>query len=451
MRAEPPPLSLEGFCQSTFDTLGLENSESPVGKEPRVSAEDLPLERLTEALGKLAEDYEISGKEWESGRAIAKVLLEIAKRIPDAASSIIARHIASSPSTIPIPYEALDHLAETIRRKILRNELGAVIDVSDHPALFDHLDLLAIKNGADKQELDEILARLDDGRTHLRLKDLEIVEPKHPGYILKYASRFSEHAHNDEVWRFFGNCGDEKRVSALGSYFESNPSPAVNLYCLALEGYPHFDYDLAFLRCLLRLENSMVDRFLEYASNLDYHQRHDLLRRVSSFWTDQDDHAWNLLKTLIDEALSEPLGRFEIAALFPVRDANALSSDIFWNRLEHLVRERIADANSLYRISWALSDCNDEARVRAITLILTLDKNGISINHLELRRSSMSGSPGKGFIPAELKEIEAIDSIATQLPAGVAYLKHREWLSKVRSSIESDIENEKWRLFHGRQ
>ena len=451
MRAEPPPLSLEGFCQSTFDTLGLENSESPVGKEPRVSAEDLPLERLTEALGKLAEDYEISGKEWESGRAIAKVLLEIAKRIPDAASSIIARHIASSPSTIPIPYEALDHLAETIRRKILRNELGAVIDVSDHPALFDYLDLLAIKNGPDKEELDEILARLDDGRTHLCLEDLEIVEPKHPGYILKYASWLSEHIHNDGVWRFFGNCGDEKRVSALDSYFESNPSPAVNLYFLALEGYPTFDYNLAFLRCLLRLDSSMIDRFLEYVANLDYRQRHDLLRRISSFWTVQDDHAWNLLKAMIDEALSEPLGRLEIAVLFPVHDANALSSDIFWERLEYTIRERIADANSLDRISWALSDCNDETRIRAITLILTLDKDGISINHLDLCRSSMSGSPGKGFIPAELKEIEAIDSIATQLPAGVAYLKHREWLSKVRSSIESDIENEKWRLFHGRQ
>lgn len=449
--AQNSPLSLEGFCQSTFDALGLENSESPVGKEPRVSAEDLPLERLTEALGKLAEDYEISGKEWESGRAIAKALLEIAKRTPDAAPSIIAHHIASSPSTIPVPYEALDYLAEAIGRKVLRNELGAVVDVSDHPALFDHLDLLAIKNRPDKQELDDILARLDDGRTHLCLEDLEIVEPKHPGYILKYASRFSEHAHNDEVWWFFGNCADERRIASLGLHFNSNPLPIVKLYFLALEGFPDFDYNLAFLRCLLRLESSMTDRFLEYASNLDYRQRDDLLRRISSFWTDQDVHAWNLLKALIDEALSEPLGRFEIAALFPIRDADALSSDIFWKRLEYLVRERIADANSLYRISWALSDCNDEARVRAITLILTLDKDGISINHLELRRSSMSGSPGKGFIPAKLKEIEVIDSIATQLPAGVAYLKHREWLSKVRSSIESDIENEKWRLFHGRQ
>ena len=411
----------------------------------------MPLERLTEALGKLAEDYEVSGKKWESGSAIGKVLLEIAKRTPDAAPSILARHIASSPSTIPVPYEALDYLAEAIGRKVLRSELGAMVDAGGHPALFDHLDLLAIKNGPDKQELDEILARLDDGRTHLCLEDLEIVEPKHPGYILKYASRFSEHAHNDEVWRFFGNCADERRIASLGLYFNSNPLPIVKLYFFALEGFPDFDHDLAFLRCLLRLENSMVDRFLEYASNLDYRQRHDLLRRVSSFWTDQDDHAWNLLKALIDEALSEPLGRFEIAALFPARDANALSSDIFWNRLEYLVRERIADANSLYRISWALSDCNDEARVRAITLILTLDKDGVSINHLELRRSSMSGSPGKGFIPAELKEIEAIDSIAAQLPASVAYLKHREWLEKVKSSIESDIENEKWRLFHGRQ
>ena len=297
----------------------------------------------------------------------------------------------------------------------------------------------------------EILARLDDGRTHLCLEDLEIVEPKHPGYILKYASWLSEHIHNDGVWRFFGNCGDEKRVSALDSYFESNPSPAVNLYFLALEGYPTFDYNLAFLRCLLRLDSSMIDRFLEYVANLDYRQRHDLLRRISSFWTVQDDHAWNLLKAMIDEALSEPLGRLEIAVLFPVHDANALSSDIFWERLEYTIRERIADANSLDRISWALSDCNDETRIRAITLILTLDKDGISINHLDLRRSSMSGSPEKGFIPAKLKEIEAIDSIAAQLPAGVAYLKHREWLSKVKSSIERDIEDEKWRLFHGRQ
>lgn len=208
-----------------------------------------------------------------------------------------------------------------------------MIDVSDHPALFDYLDLLAIKNGPDKEELDEILARLDDGRTHLCLEDLEIVEPKHPGYILKYASWLSEHIHNDGVWRFFGNCGDEKRVSALDSYFESNPSPAVNLYFLALEGYPTFDYNLAFLRCLLRLDSSMIDRFLEYVANLDYRQRHDLLRRISSFWTVQDDHAWNLLKAMIDEALSEPLGRLEIAVLFPVHDANALSSDIFLGAL----------------------------------------------------------------------------------------------------------------------
>lgn len=450
--AQNPPLSLEGFCQSTFDALGLENSESLTEKEPRVSAEDLPLERLTKALGKLAEDHEISGEEWESGRAIGKVLLEIAKRTPGAASSIIARHIASSSSTIPVPYEALDYLAEAIGRKVLRNELGAMVDVSDHPALFDYLDLLAIKNGPDKQELDEILARLDDGRTHLCLEDLEIVEPKHPGYILAYATRFSEHVNDaNGVWRFFGNYGDERHVSALGSYFKSSPLPAVNLYFLALKGCPHFDYKFNILRCLLLLESSMIDRFLEYTSNLDYHQRHDLLRRISSFWIDQDGHAWNLLKALIDEALSEPLGKFEIAALFPIRNADALSSDIFWNRLEYLIRERIADANSLHRISWALSDCNDEARIRAITLILTLDKDGISINHLNLHRSSMSGSLEKGFIPAQIKEIEVIDSIAAQLPAGVAYLKHREWLSRVKSSIESDIKNENWRLFHGRQ
>lgn len=49
----------------------------------------------------------------------------------------------------------------------------------------------------------------------------------------------------------------------------------------------------------------------------------------------------------------------------------------------------------------------------------------------------MSGSPEKGFIPAKLKEIEAIESIAAQLPAGVEYLKHREWLLKVRSSVSA--------------
>ncbi len=109
---------------------------SLVEKEPRISAEELPLERLTEALGKLAEDYEISDKEWESAGLSEKSFWKSPKRTPDTASSIIARNIASSPSTIPVPYEALDHLAETIGRKVLRNELGAVIDVSDHPALF---------------------------------------------------------------------------------------------------------------------------------------------------------------------------------------------------------------------------------------------------------------------------------------------------------------------------
>lgn len=449
--AQNPTLSLDGFHQSTFDTLGLENSKSLAEKDPRVSPEDLSLERLTEVLGKLSEDYKASDKMWESGEVVGEVLLEIARRTPDAASGIIASYIASSPSTIPVPYKALDFLAEAIGRKALRSELSAVVDMGDCPRLFDYLDLLAIKSGPDKKELDEILARLDDGRTHLCLEDLEKIEIEYPGYIVDYATRFSEHAHNDTVWWFFGNCGDERRVSALGLYFESNPLPAVNLYFLALEGYPYFDYSLVFLRCLLRLEGSMIDRFLKYVSDLDYHQRRDILQRVSSFWTDQDEQAWNLLKAFIDKALSEPFGRFEIAALFPVRGAVALSSDIFWNRLEYLVCEKIADADSLGRISWALSDCNDEIRVRAITLILTLDKDGISINHLNLRRSSMSGSPKSGFISAKLKEIEALDSITAQLPAGVSYLKHREWLSKVRSSIESDIENEKWRLFHGRQ
>ena len=449
--AQKAPLSLSRFSQSTFDALEWETIATRLEQGHEVSSRDFSLRRLTEALPRLVGDFEISDRQWQAQQAIRYALLQIAEMTPKTQPDTIVDLIASLPSTLPVPTEVLESLAEAIGRRVLRNELAAAIDVSDHPALFDYLDLLAIKSGLDKRELDEILARLDDGRTHLCLKDLEIVEPRYPGYILKYASRFSEHAHNDEVWRFFGNCGDKERVSALGSYFGSNPSPAVDLYFLALDGNPHFDYNLAFLHCFLCLESSMIDRFLEYASNIDHHQRRDLLRRISSFWINQDEHAWNLLKALIDEALSKPLGRFEIAALFPIRDADALSSDIFWNRLEHLVRERIADANSLYRISLALSDSNDKARVRAISLILTLDKDGISINHLELRRSSISGSAEKGFIPAKLKEIEAIDLIAAQLPADIAYLKHKEWLSKVRSSIESDIKNEKWRLFHGRQ
>ncbi|WP_019128974.1 hypothetical protein [Enorma massiliensis] len=450
--AQEAPLELSRFSQSTFDALEWEDIATCLEEGHEVSSGDFSLRRLTEALPKLVEDLENPDRQWQARQAIECVLLQIAKMTPETAPDIIADLIASSPSTLPIPTEALEFLAEAIGRNNLKNELSANINAEDRPDLFDCLDLLAVRSGANDQELDEILSRLDDGRTHLSLKNLENIELEHPGYILAYAARFSERVNDvNEIWRFFGNCGDERRVSALSSCFESNPSPAVDLYFLALEGRPRFDYNLAFLRCLLHLESSMIDRFLEYASSLDCRQRHDLLQRISSFWTDQDERAWNLLKALIDEVLSDPLGRFEIAALFPNRDAGALSSDIFWNRLERLVRERIADVNSLNMISQAISECNDETRVRAISLILTLDKDGISINHLDLRRASMSGSPEKGFIPAKLKEIEVIGSIADQLPAGIAYLKHRNWLSKEESSIESDIENEKRRLFHGRQ
>lgn len=450
--ARKPPLNLDKFSQSTFDALALENSKSFAEKKPQISPKDLSIDRLTEALVKLTEDYEVSGKEWESSQAIGDVLLEIAKKSPDDALEIISYYISSSPSALPIPHEALDFLAASIGRKTLRSFFSKAISMNDHPALFDYLDLLAVKNGPDERELAEILARLDDGRVHLLLEDLEKVELEHPGYILDYTTKLSECVHDtNAVWLYFGNCQDERHVSSLESYFKSNPLPAVKLYFLALKGFPHFDYNLAFLRCLLRLDGTVIDRFLEYAADLDYGQRHELMQRISSFWIENNEQAWNLLKSLIDNFLSNPLGRFELAALLPAHNMAALTSDTFWSRLELLITENITNVERLTAISIAVSDCDDETRARVIALILTLDRDGISINHLELRRLSMSGSLESGFIPAKLKEIDVIDTILNRLPEDISYLRHKEWLENVKTDIESDISNEKWELFHGRQ
>lgn len=452
--AQKPPLNLDEFSQSTFDALALENSKSFTEKEPQITPKDLSLDRLTEALTRLTGDYDASGKDWGLSQAIGDALLEISKRVPDDALGIITHFFSSSPSPVPVPYEALDFLAAAIDRKTLRNGFGKTISMDDYPALFDYLDLLAVKNSPDEQELAEILARLDDGRLHLRLEDLEKAELEHPGYILDYATKLSECIHEtDEVWRFFGICKDEGQASSLGAYFKSNPLPAIKLYFLAIKGFPHFDYNLALLRRLLHIEAeaSTIDHCLNYASSLDFDQRYELLQRISSFWIDKDEQAWNLLKAFIDKALSDPLGRFDLAALFPIHDTAALSDDAFWSRLKRLITENITDAERLAEISWALSDCNDETRARAILLILTLDKDGISINHLKLRRSAMSGSPERGFIPAKQKEIKVIDTVLNRLPADISYLGHREWLEDVKANIEADIANEKWELFHGKQ
>lgn len=449
--AQNPPLNLDNFTQSTFDALAIENYKSIRSKEPKLSPIDLSLDRLTEALHKLAEDYELSSNKWESGEAIKEVLLEIAKKAPNNAVNIVAHCISSLPLTIPVPYKTLDFLAETTGRKTLRNELSTAVDINDYPDLFEYLDLQAIKSGPDERELDEILIRLNDGKTHLSLKDLEIIEERQPGYILDYATRLSECAQNDWIWKFFGNYNEEECISSLESNFKSNPLPVIKLYFQALKGFPHFDYNLAILRSLLHIEESMFERAFEYISSLDFHQRHDLLQRISSFWIDKDEKAWNFLKAFIDKALSDPFEGSMITDLFHACNTVSLNTTIFWNRLKILIKENISDAESLYKLSWAFSDCEDETRVRAITLILTLDKDGISINHLELRRSSMVGTLDNGYIPGKIKEIEALKTIIERLPADALYIKHKEWISKVRLSIEKDIENEKWKLLHGKQ
>lgn len=449
--AQKPPLNLNQFSQGTFDALALENAESFAEKKPRLSPRNLPLDRLTGALDKLAEDSKISNKQYEASQAIGKVLLEIAKEAPGDALDIIVHYVSSS-SVAFVPHEALDVLAAAIGRKTLKSELSRAISMNDCPGLFDYLDLLAVKNSPDEQELAEILARLEDGRPHLRLEDLESAELVHPGFILNYATKLSECIRDtDMVWRFFGICKDERCASSLGAYFKSNPLPAVKLYFLALKGFPHFDYNFAFLRCLLHLDGSMTDYFIRYVSNLDYDLKYDLLQRVSSFWIDKDEQTWNLLKACIDKALSDPLGRFEFTALFPIHNEVALTDDTFWYRLEQLIIENITNAENLFEISCALSACSDEVRAKVITLILTLDTSGVSINQLELRRSSMSGSPESGFIPAKQREIEVINTVLDRLPADSSYLKHKKWLENVKASIEADIENEKWELFHGRR
>lgn len=446
------PMSLDQFSQGTKDALGCENEASSTEREYKVDATDLSIERLKDALIKLSEDSKVPEKQWKASRAIESVLLEIAKRDPRSALRLLA-DLTSTPDGIHIiPTSALDYLADTLGRKTLRNEIGAALVANDHPGVFDYLDIQAIQEGPEEQEIGEILSRVEDGRYHLDLETIEKVEPKRPGFVITYAKNLSEHIKDTSKLRlFFGNSCDAKRINALNRNFASNPFPAINLYFLALEGYPHFDYSLAFLRCLVRMEPSVQGRYFEYVSNLDYSRKHDLMQQVSSFWTESDESAWMILKSFINYELSGPLSRFDVSPLFPIHNTSVFSGETPWKRLESLISEHLASTENLSAISWALSECNDETRIRVLSLILTLDKEGATIGHLSLRRSSMSGSAEAGFIPAKKKEIEVLDAVAKQLPGDTSYLKHREWIAGAIRNIEADINREKWDLFHGKR
>lgn len=130
---------------------------------------------------------------------------------------------------------------------------------------------------------------------------------------------------------------------------------------------------------------------------------------------------------------------------------SAFGNNIFWRRFESLVAENATNEVNLGAISWAMSECDDQTRIRMLVLILTLDRDGQTIDHLSLRRSSMRGSAEEGFIPAKQREIEVLKSVMQQLPPSASYLRHKEWLSKEIRHIEADICNEKWDLFHGKR
>lgn len=449
---QKPPLDLEQFSQETIDALDCENAVSFSKSSTKTLPADMPTNRLIGALNKLIEDCMEAEKRWDASQAIKEVILEIAKREPGRAPSVISSYMTSSGGLSIIPSEAIHYLANVKGRESLRKELSASLEEDLYPILFDVFDHLAIDDNPNDDELDRMLIRLEDGRCHLDLETLEIIEPNHPGYLFSYTTKFSENVKDaHDVWRFFGNSTDANRVRALDLYFSTDPSHIIRLYFCALEGFSHFDYNFAFLRVLNRIDSSVSGLFLEYVSNLDYHSRHELLQRVSAFWTVQDEFAWTFLKTLIDDALKEPFGRFELSSLFPVHNATALLDENFWHRLESLIKENSTSAQNLSAISWVMSECDDQARIRVLTFMLTLDNDGISVGHLSLRRSSMSGSPEAGFIPAKKREIEAIRAVIAQLPSDISYLQHKEWLSKEIGYIETDIDNEKWDLFHGRQ
>ena len=445
------PLDLEEYGQAVFDALGCENSVSYIDNVPKTTPQDLSFSRLEGALVELIKDYEADERRWESGQAFENVLLEIAKRNADAALHSYVNLIKSSAFQLPIPRAALDCMSDTLGVKALRSKLNSMLIADDYPVLFDHIDLLTIEAGPVDQELNEMLMRVEDGRCHLDLETLLKIELDHPGFALTYTTKLSECITDlSNIWWFFGNCEDESFAAALEPCFKTNPQPIVDLYLLALQGYSHFDYSLSLLRRLTHLDSSMPISLMKSVSKLDFHRKHEFLERLSVLWIERDESVWLLLKTFIDDALNNPLRRIEVSALIPAHNASVFESNIFWQRLESLIKENLERAENLGAISWAMSECDDATRARALALILTLDESGVSIGHLLLRRSSMSGSQESGFIPAKQREISVLHEIIKLLPPDIAYLEHKAWLSKEIGFIESDINKEKWELFHGR-
>lgn len=450
-RNQKPPVNLSLFSEETINALGCENAASLIEKRASIRPYELSFDQLTKVLTKLSEDCELSEKRWEASEAANNVLFEIAKRRPEDAVAIIVDFIVNGSKKCSIPCNAISHLASSIGRKNLYNEFSATLDADTYPGLFDYLDLLAIEEGPDEDDLRRMTLRLEDGRFHLSLEKLAQIEAKYPGYTVAYTTKYCKCIKDSSnAWRFFGNCYAESDIETL-DHFIPNPAPIVELYFAALKGYSHFDYNLAFLRRLLLIDRSISGRFLDHASKLDYHFKHELLQRLSSLWIDPEESAWQLLKTFVDDALNKPLSRFDLTSLLPVHSNSAFGNNIFWRRFESLVAENATNEVNLGAISWAMSECDDQTRIRMLVLILTLDRDGQTIDHLSLRRSSMRGSAEEGFIPAKQREIEVLKSVMQQLPPSASYLRHKEWLSKEIRHIEADICNEKWDLFHGKR
>ena len=138
----------------------------------------------------------------------------------------------------------------------------------------------------------------------------------------------------------------------------------------------------------------------------------------------------------IDTYFKVPNGRLKL------REGNIENHLIFYDRKE---TKGLKESSILLYDSTPGSSLK-EILVRSLGILAVVDKKR-EISFIDNVKFHLDQVEGLG----QFVEIEAIESIAAQLPAGVEYLKHREWLLKVRSSIERDIEDEKWRLFHGRQ
>lgn len=441
---------LKQFSQATLDALDCENAVSSTERDYETLTKSFSIDRLKGILPKLAEDRLLSEKMWVADRAIENVLFEVSKRETNSAVKIITDFMVQWKDAHVVPTSALNYLVSQIGAKQLRKELSNKLDISVYPALFDKLDLLVIDEGFDDQVLNDILIRLEDGKFHLDLMTLEKIELKAPGYALKYTIKFSECAKDlCNIWRFFGNM-DDMFTSALINRFSSNLSPIISLYFCAIEGYLNFDYNFKISRSIISINPSVANQFIEYSSRHTFDARHKFMKRMSIFWTDLEEIVWQFLKLYIENTLNKPSKYLYIPSLIPIYDTEALSSSIFWDRFELLIVENLSSRENLYAISCAISDFNDEARIRALSYILSIDKEGLTIGCLNLRRMSMHGSFEAGFVSERKREIDVLKAVIQRLPSESLYLKHKEWLDENIKNIETEIDREKWELFHGR-